>query len=364
MTKLEKKITLFFSKLSRFIAWVFLVLLLLESISGLTLYILNYQNTSKSNSPLIEEIGDVVSRKTFIFPTRWFSSAINYSGKYVKTDNHGFRIDGNFISPIRIIGFYGGSTMFSVTTDQDHTIPNLIKIHPYTSLNFGVGGYSTTAEIPTFIETIRSYKNIEVAVFYDGVNDIARYAEMIQDGQENSAFKQVGYYYKDAVSGAAARQFSSLDPNLITYRSNFLEIFNKYKEKSAIEKNISASDLNNAADSILDIYFNNLKVINDLASRNNVMPIFIFQPNLFTSKKQMTGHEQATANNHSIVPTLAKLVHAKLLSDKRMNTYNVHDFTDIFDNISENIYVDWCHINEKGNQIIASKIENLISYRR
>ena len=37
----------------------------------------------------------------------------------------------------------------------------------------------------------------------------------------------------------------------------------------------------------------------------------------------------------------------------------IHDFTDAFD-VDEYIYIDSCHVNGRGNQIIAQKISKLL----
>ena len=43
----------------------------------------------------------------------------------------------------------------------------------------------------------------------------------------------------------------------------------------------------------------------------------------------------------------------------RENLVWIHDFTDAFD-VDEYIYIDGCHVNGRGNQIIAQKISELL----
>jgi hypothetical protein len=43
----------------------------------------------------------------------------------------------------------------------------------------------------------------------------------------------------------------------------------------------------------------------------------------------------------------------------RENLDWIHDLTDAFD-VEEYIYIDGCHVNGRGNQIIAQKIRGLL----
>ena len=101
---------------------------------------------------------------------RWYSLEPNHSGRFVRTDRLGFRNESPPATD-QAMAFFGGSTMFSTTTDQGQTIPaffDLLTGPGAHALNFGVGGYSTSAEIGAFIEAKRAYPQIRTALFYDG----------------------------------------------------------------------------------------------------------------------------------------------------------------------------------------------------
>jgi hypothetical protein len=172
------------------------------------------------------ELETVISNNVF-FPTRWYTNMPNFNGKYVVTDGSGFRIDKKLLVNSRSIGFFGGSTMFSVVTKQSETIPDQFQLTGFDTLNFGVGGYSTTAELPTFIEALNKYPNIKVAVFYDGVNEVARYVELVQDEASVELFKSVGYYYK----ALAKTSVLDLRDTNINFTSSFFELWSRLVTK-------------------------------------------------------------------------------------------------------------------------------------
>src|SRR5262249_10155744 len=175
------------NKVGRLVLYLLLLVGLVEAASWATLQFYNWAFLPNYNNEVVREPdpdGEVyaVMSNSILFPTRWYMFQPNFRGRYVVTDDAGFRIDPTAVTEAKSIGFFGGSTMFSIVTRQEHTIPALVHLPGFNSLNFGVPGYSTAAELPTLLEALRKYSRLEVAVFYDGVNEIGRYVEMLQDG--------------------------------------------------------------------------------------------------------------------------------------------------------------------------------------
>ena len=112
---------------------------------------------------------------------------------------------------------FGGSTTFSVLTDQKGTISEQASSEKYQVLNFGVGGYSTSAEIMTFVEAIRRYPDIEIAIFYDGVNELGTSIE--KHIEPNSPEFLMGRPF-EAVMNWALENYDKTDYSL--KRSNLL----------------------------------------------------------------------------------------------------------------------------------------------
>jgi len=328
------------------------------------------KNTFLNNDTKIkEEIEQVINSSVFN-PHRWYAYLPNFNGNYIKTDSLGFRIDNDKIKNLPSIGFFGGSVMFSVYTKQSETIVDQMRLEGFNLLNFGIGGYSTAAELPTFIEVQRKYKNIKTAVFFDGVNEVARFIEFYEEIKRNdkkklaysSIFENNGYYYKIGVENSINQKYF-LDNNKISYNSSFLKLFNAIRERVFFKITYSEVELDMMADKITDLYFKNLKDIYDYAKSKEIKVVFIFQPTIFTTKKKLTAEEENIINNdRTIVGDLFKTTYKKIMNDRRSKIYNIYDFSNSLDEIKDEVFLDWCHLNGNGNKKIASDIEKILRY--
>ena len=96
------------------------------------------------------------------------------------------------------VGMFGGSTLFSINTQDESTIPSLLtqvsSSHEF--VNFGVGAHNQTVEMMNFIEQIRK-QEFEYVIFYDGVNEVGRMLEKYERGEFGGDFllHNMGYYH-------------------------------------------------------------------------------------------------------------------------------------------------------------------------
>ena len=212
----------------KLVFWMFLVIFVLASIEGLSavaLFLLSANDPGKSLGDARRAVADEIHARTNVTtrqfrdearllnrtlvepnPYRWYGMPRHFEGKYFQTDDFGFRIDRTRVDPrTQKIAFFGGSTIFSVTTRIEHSIPAIVgeALDPNTAqaLNFGVIGYSISAELALFLEIARR-ELPDVVVFYDGVNEVGRYVESLQDGADDAFLDVFGYPFMDAYESA------------------------------------------------------------------------------------------------------------------------------------------------------------------
>jgi hypothetical protein len=125
-----------------------------------------------------------------------------------------------------------------------------------------------------------------------------------------------------------------------------------------------SQSLEEIARSIAAQYFANIRDIQLIARANSVAPIFVLQPNIFTTGKRLTPAELAIRDrDRTIVRQLAPLVRSAIMSDPRARTYDVVDASDVFDAAEGEIFYDWHHVGAAGNKIVADRMIALISAR-
>lgn len=335
------------------------ILLELASTAALRLKVF-YHSGPNSYLPIKSEVYDELRavNELIFYPSRWYTSAPNYKGRYVQTDMYGFRINPESISKNCAIGFWGGSTMFSITTSQNHTIPGNIDLAGCDSLNFGQGGYSTNAELMAFIEGVRAYPNIKAAFFYDGVNEVARYLEWAQKPKVNNfLYQKIGSYYEGGIQNALKNSQPFYEFN---YKSNFLYLIDRVFIANRI-KTTNQFDVATMSKEVANIYYQNITDIQILAKSKGIIPIFSWQPSIFTSQKKLTPRELTIADDRTLVKQLYIETTRQILSDKRRKLFHFLDLTAALDELEGDIFSDWHHINEEGNKEIALRISSYLN---
>ena len=352
-----------------FLTAIFLFLfMLLEAVSYSFLAYRYRHLDSKEKSK--DEMEDIYYKKSEYHPYRWYRLPSNYSGKLVKLDSQGFRNDASIfgLEGKKILAFYGGSTMFSTTTDQDSTIPSIINQHQYKSIfiaaNFGIGGYASSAELSTFAETSRLYKNIELAVFYDGVNEVARYVERIQDGNRDRQFDVMSYPFMTGLDASIYKKYPGQRPYSFP--------FSLYITKKALlnwKKNLQAIpeiDYVAASKSIANIYVENARDISVIGKARGIRTIFILQPVIYSTDN--LSPSEMDIKNKAISVDMNKIY---LFSYREIITSLNKEGIDFLDmsaalsdkDPSQNFFVDYCHLNADGNRHVAKKIISAINHK-
>jgi len=87
--------------------------------------------------------------------------------------------------------------------------------------------------------------------------------------------------------------------------------------------------------------------------------IFVLQPNLY-SRKQVETYEQRLRKRFSSTRIEQYLAEALPRYRVELQGPTFFDATDLFDSMPESVYLDWAHVNARGNEMIARYVFKLL----
>lgn len=295
-------------------------------------------------------------------PYRWYALPESFHGTYVNTDRDGFRLSPPPAGNAPLMAFFGGSTMFSTSTSDPHSIPAYLSqsLDPAAiqARNFGVGGYSSSAELPLFIEELRRNR-IAVAVFYDGVNEVDTYLPMLQDHPSETYWDVIGYpqpySYVPALRHTASSEALLIEP----YTVKLARLVWQHLPIGIGNANfiVTEANVDTHAEHAASIYLRNLEDIAALAASHGVTPVFFWQPNIYTTKKPFSDYERGVAASQPAARLLSVALHNKVLASPILARYRFVDLTDALDGMgAETEFLDDAHVSFEANRIIAARM--------
>lgn len=355
----EKHISSFLQQLVNWTFYLIFLIVVAEISASFALDLYRkYRNDSTDfssmESNLLRELS-VVQSQAILSQYRWYQNLPNFQGVNVITDASGFRIDSRALDNRIKVGMFGGSTTFSVLTDQKGTIADQISQQSdvYQILNFGVGGYSSSAEIMTFVEAIRSYPSLRMAFFYDGVNELGRAIEgNIKGVKSGESEFLLGTPYSD---GLRTGLKNTNGYGFLVNESNLFYIYNRLLRPSPT----TIFENREFLLSVKERYFANIKVINGICHEHNIKCFFIVQPSIYSTKESVLHELELAIKENEIYGKLYPQLTEMILSDNRAKSYGVIDLTTALNNKTskDRIFHDWHHLNSLGNLYIANRIK-------
>jgi hypothetical protein len=209
------------------------------------------------------------------------------------------------------------------------------------------------------LERLRNIKikKGDIVIFYDGVNDIFQSIYF-----NNPECWIVGDNRERLIKSDYFERFFVVKNKLISSSNTF-----NYLKKLAIKKNLPEhfEDENNINKllEVMDKNYYSEHIEASSYSRSAGADFFHFlQPALF-SKKGFSEYEESLIDNEYIVyPGVEMAMKAgySMLRNtiKRLNEYGIsaYDISDTFDNFNKDIYLDSCHLNHEGNELVAENI--------
>jgi len=294
-----------------------------------------------------------------------------FRGAYVTLDKRGLRptpgektADGE---AIRILCF-GGSTMMGMGARDDQTIPAVLARrltecgHRVSVTNYGQLGHNSTQEVVTLQQLLKSGELLDIALFYDGVNEMACAEQTGRaDGLFNEARRRAEFnlLHPDRRRDLIAAALIGAAPRTLRRLRRLTGL--ALRGPLGLEQtDLSRVDLAELAREVIAVYLANVRLVRLLAGEYGFRPIFFWQP-VITTKKFKTPDERRWVDDYTNDPGRRRILYEAIIDERRRRPALVEasdtiDLSALFDDWTEPVYIDLYHLSEAGNAAVAEAI--------
>lgn len=286
-------------------------------------------------------------------------------GKYITVSKDGIRKTVNISEnttgepKIRIFVF-GGSAVWGTGVRNEFTIPSLISSELFKAgihtevVNFGESGYVSTQEIFALIHEIQKGNMPDIVVFYDGVNDVFSAYQQGEAGipqNENNRVKE--YNALTSKKKALKVLFDSLR-SLSTLR-----FIRELTDQTITPIPYTPDEKLRIVSDAIDVYQKNLKILDRLSDEMGFKALYFWQPTIF-GKKFHTPYEKLEAENYGYLKEVFEEAAQKVGEMPGGTQPNVYNLSEIFHDEQKPVFMDYCHVSEYGNTVVAKEISRKI----
>lgn len=272
------------------------------------------------------------------------------------------------------------------------------KIRVY---NTAVWGYAYQHHLMRYVTKLRRYKP-DLVISLDGANEIAPLCKLTEDwdyfreGQFHNILRHIHAYDQAGLASYLALWLKN-NTYLMTYlwggRDLFQQLHQGVPEGQNAEEVLKAKthELGGARTALAGVdgggkaATSELKKKSRLADRNvetvvrvvddlhsamendGVAHLFVLQPWFYLSKKKHTEQEKVLASldgtrHYYGVPSdkMYQLFIDRISQNAKEKGYFLVDFSEYFDDVSEWVFTDWCHLTAGANYLMAKELANLI----
>ncbi len=276
-------------------------------------------------------------------------------GRYLSIDSAGRRVT---VQPTPVgedrylVFLFGGSTMFGYTARDAHTIPSELAALAADAgydrvelVNLAQSTFNVTQGLNTLTLELRDGRRPDLVVFLDGNNEVA---PAFQSGAAGGILNQE----------LRSERLRRSDPGLADVIVDASKLIERIQR--AVRPPPPARVRPNSAvvcPSVAATYVGALAVIEALGATFGFQTLFLWQPQLATTGKELTPFEQSLRTNPEWSDWI-RLCTATV--DQEVVRHGVDTYVplhDLFDDWSSTVFLDdYAHVTEAGNRRIADAI--------
>ena len=250
------------------------------------------------------------------------------------------------------VRFFGGSTMWGTGVDDRNTIPaHFNALHPgYAVENHGEAGYISRQGLARVIDLYERGEPMDLVIFYDGCNDL--YTLCREDVTLTGHREQ-------AKMARILTKSSAVADGLV---GSTLEVARAIAQELGLgedEPGVLCPDDPEFAQRVAETMVNNWRIARHVTQLAGGEFHAFLQPvaTLGSPNTEYLG-DRTRGRRARCYLTVYPLVQ-KIIREEGEDW--MHDLTDAFD-VEEYLYIDSCHVNARGNEIIAGRMDALVGH--
>jgi lysophospholipase L1-like esterase len=288
-----------------------------------------------------------------------------FVGKHITVDSNGIRstVQPDVRAPAGTrparIFLFGGSTMWGTGSRDGGTIPSALarliggagEARPVEVVNMGESGYVSTQSVLKLALELRRGNVPDLVIMYDGVNDVFSAFQNQEPGLPQNEFNR-------------AREFNLLKDGGKMRELGVNDFFKRTVTASVLQGLRSAASSvtppapadTGLAEGAIRLYRGNLAILGALSREYGFRYEAYWQPVVF-SRKDPSRYEQLQSNKQQHARPLFLEAYGRVERDSSLGANaHFHNLSRIFDEAGIPVYLDFCHVSEAGNTIIAQKM--------
>jgi hypothetical protein len=251
--------------------------------------------------------------------------------------------------------------------------------------NTAVWGYAYQHHLMRYITKLRRFQP-DVVVCLDGANEIPLVSkldpnwEYFKEGQFHNILEQIYAYNRGGLASYLTLWLKN-NTFLMTYLWQGRDIFQElhaFEDQPAFPDQESASGGKEISVEEKSRMVNGnvaqvVKVVEDLhgvLQSDGIPHVFALQPWFYLSRKPLHEQEKAVAEARGYrhyygIPSdkMYQLIVERIRQSADQQKYLVDDFSTYFDDVSEWVFTDWCHLTAGANYLMAKELANLVKER-
>ena len=305
--------------------------------------------------------------------TRWtpfvYWRRVPFSGAFITVDSVGLRATS--ASSLRQaesgtrpkIYLFGGSTMWGTGARDAHTIPSELQRLLETEgfdvdvVNLGESGYVSTQIVIELFLRLRRGERPSLVILYDGVNDtFSSFQNGVAGIPQNESNRIAEFNLMQPERASERRMLVLLD-----FARNRAVV--RLARRLVAPRSVATGDVAPApvdltlARSTVAIYLENIRLARALGSQYGFELLAYWQPTIL-QKRHLTKYEESERTKIAAYAPFVESTYGFLRTSTAMDSASsfVTDVSDIFESVEEPLFIDWMHLSERGNALIAERL--------